>query len=70
MRTHKLAHTMKPSKYRGVTIERGRWKAQIGFNGKTHHIGTFDSDVEAARAYDERALKVHGSRALLNFPES
>ena len=34
LRTHKKGHTMKRSMYRGVTIERGRWKAQIGYGGK------------------------------------
>ena len=60
---------MKRSSYRGVTIERGRWKAQIGYGGKTHHIGTFDTDVDAAKAYDSEALRVHGIKALLNFPK-
>ena len=59
---------MKPSSYRGVTIERGRWKAQIGYEGKTHHIGTFDTDEEAARAYDREAIRVHGAKAQCNFP--
>eukprot|EP00946_MAST-07B_sp_MAST-7B-sp1_P002844 g2844.t1 len=68
LRTHKKGHSMKRSSYRGVTIERGRWKAQIGYGGKTHHIGTFDTDVDAARAYDSEALRVHGKKALLNFP--
>eukprot|EP00946_MAST-07B_sp_MAST-7B-sp1_P000361 g361.t1 len=69
LRTHKKGHTMKRSSYRGVTIERGRWKAQIGYGGKTHHIGTFDTDVDAAKAYDSEALRVHGKKALLNFPK-
>ena len=58
---------MKRSSYRGVTIERGRWKAQIGYGGKTHHIGTFDTDVDAAKAYDSEALRVHGKRRCSIF---
>ena len=69
LRTHKKGHSMKRSSYRGVTIERGRWKAQIGYGGKTHHIGTYDTDVDAAKAYDSEALRVHGAKALLNFPK-
>ena len=59
---------MKRSSFRGVTIERGRWKAQIGYSGKTHHIGTYDTDVEAAKAYDKEARRVNGKKALCNFP--
>jgi len=67
LRTHKKSHNMIPSRFRGVTIERGRWKAQIGYDGKTHHIGTYDTDVEAAKAYDKEYIKVHGTKALCNF---
>jgi len=68
LRTHTKSHNMTRSKYRGVTIERGRWKAQIGYGGKTHHIGTYDTDVEAAKAYDAEAIRVHSGKALCNFP--
>jgi len=67
LRTHKKSHNMKRSSFRGVTIERGRWKAQIGYDGKTHHIGTYDTDAEAAKAYDLEAIRVHGVKALCNF---
>jgi hypothetical protein len=42
------------SKYRGVTWNKwvNQWKAQITVAGKTEHIGHFDDEAEAARAFD------------------
>jgi hypothetical protein len=39
--------------YKGVAaLSNNRWKAQICYNSKTHHLGTFISAKEAALAYD------------------
>ena len=38
-------------------------------NRKTIHIGTYISEIEAAKAYDEAAKIHHGEFANLNFPE-
>lgn len=64
------------SGYRGVqrnadaTLTK-RWQARILFAGKVHHLGSFDSPEEAARAYDRAALQRYGDVILrgLNFPE-
>lgn len=59
-------------KYRGVQrVSSGRWSAKIEKKGKKRiHLGTYDSDVEAALSYDRMARRVHGDRAKLNFPDA
>lgn len=59
----------RPSPFRGVYWERGRWRAKIGHQGKKVHLGYFDDEVPAAQAYDEAARRLHGERARLNFPQ-
>lgn len=57
------------SAYKGVTTTRhGRWAASITVARKRLHLGHFDNETAAARAYDAAAIKHFGEFARLNFP--
>lgn len=58
------------SRFKGVYAEYGKWVAKICANRKRRRLGTFATDVEAARAYDAAAKELHGGFARLNFPEA
>ncbi|GBG34713.1 Hypothetical Protein FCC1311_109352 [Hondaea fermentalgiana] len=62
------AHT---SKYRGVYWNKTckAWRARIWAHKKSEHLGNFEDEAEAARAFDKRALEL-GRFNTLNFPES
>jgi hypothetical protein len=59
------------SQYKGVSLNKafGNWRASIKENGKLRYLGTFALEVDAARAYDREAVRIHGEFARLNFPD-
>ncbi len=56
------------SRFKGVCwrADRHRWKARITAGGKVSHLGLFETEEEAARAYNNAARRLHGQFARLN----
>ena len=52
----------------GNIVQGKYWVAKIVNNKQQIHIGTFNTDIEAAKAYDKKAIELHGEFAKLNFP--
>ncbi len=54
------------SRYKGVDFHCGAWRASIRINIKKTHLGRFQSETEAAKAYNVAALDHFGEFANLN----
>ena len=48
-------------KYKGVSV-----RAHISVDGKLIFLGVFATAEEAAKAYDEAAIRLHGEAAVTN----
>jgi HNH endonuclease/AP2 domain len=55
-----------PSGFKGVSRARSKWRATIGVNGRSIHLGTFSTPEEAAAAYDKAARLYHREFARTN----
>jgi len=54
--------------YKGVTkINENKWIAKIKFDRLQREIGTFETEIDAAMAYDQAARIQFGEYARLNF---
>jgi len=61
-------HRVSSSDYKGVcwNTKQEKWRAQIQYQGEQFYIGTYHTEIEAARAYNEVAKKFYGDEARLN----
>jgi hypothetical protein len=58
------------SRFKGVTWDElhQKWRAQVGYENKRIYLGIFDSETEAAGAYDAKAKELFGEFAAVNSP--
>lgn len=56
------------SKYKGVGLFKrdNKWRAYIQKDGKFEHLGLYENEIDAAEAYNNRAIVLHGEFARLN----
>ncbi|DBA97354.1 TPA: hypothetical protein ACH3X1_015089 [Trebouxia sp. C0004] len=59
------------SQFRGVSKHRltQRWEASLWLEGRQLYLGGFQTEPDAARAYDIAALSCKGPHVLTNYPE-
>jgi hypothetical protein len=69
-RSQNQANRISHRKFKGVWTRRRKvtrpWRANIQVNGKAINLGNYSTEIEAAKAYNEGALKYFGEFALLN----
>ena len=56
------------SKYKGVCFDKctNKWRAGIRDKERKYFLGNFKQEIDAAKAYNKKALEIHGKFALLN----
>jgi hypothetical protein len=60
------------SSFKGVSLAKknNKWQALVCKDKKLKWLGYFLTELEAAQAYDNAAVILHGEFALLNFPRA
>ena len=60
------------SKFRGVSwhkVDR-KWMVALAKEGRIEYVGRFENEIEAAKAYNTKAIELHGAFAHLNIIET
>ena len=67
-RNQKVRTYAKSSVYKGVSFNKhaGKWRANIRLDNKLKSLGYFTNEIDAAIAYNNAAIELHGEFALLN----
>lgn len=60
---------IKQSKYIGVSKSNHRWRSSIFYNRLKIELGCFETQEQAAIAYNKKALELKGDKAKLNIIE-
>lgn len=72
--TGRICKTGYSSKFRGVIVRikngKSRIECHLKHKGKAIYLGVFNSEEEAAKAYDKKIFELRGKKSVLNFPEN
>lgn len=68
---NRLPHKRNRSGYLGVSWskEMNRWMSKITKDFKTYILGYYVDKIDAAKAYDRKAIELYGELARTNFPK-
>jgi hypothetical protein len=59
------------SGYKGVSWSKrdNKWLSELQTNNKSYYLGIYKDKIEAAKAYDKKAIEFFGEYAKTNFPQ-
>jgi hypothetical protein len=63
---NKTKRKNRSSKYKGVYLHGSRYYAKICVDYKNIHLGSFLTEIDAAKAYNEAVIKYYGTSYILN----
>jgi group I intron endonuclease len=61
--------TKSASKYNGVSKRDGKkpWRVTFSYEGEKFHLGSYETEIEAAMAFNEAAIEFYGYNAKINL---